>query len=201
MDHDKKLPDALGGQQLKGRRPLGRHLQQIQPCTCQSHCQRPERLRLHHTSCWVFVELVLLNELGSRVSSGLRWTFLGELAFIAPMAISVSNKITLFGHNNIFHRSAATRNATRECSWTFASVSRNHANISLYGHVSPEEHFCSLLKLSKSLRYWKSSKMSLPRLLHVLSACKTIVASDLKSESINFVCFRNAPYLGIGRTN
>ena len=84
MDNDKKLPDALGGQQLKGRRPLGRHLQQIQPCTCQSHCQRPERLRLRHTSCWVFVELVFLNELGSRVSSGLRWTFLGELAFIDP---------------------------------------------------------------------------------------------------------------------
>ena len=109
MDNDKKLPDALGGQQLKGRRPLGRHLQQIQPCTCQSHCQRPERLRLRHTSCWVFVELVFLNELDSRVSSGLRWTFMGELAFIAPMAISVSNKITLFGHTNIFHRSAAAR--------------------------------------------------------------------------------------------
>ena len=27
------------------------HLQQIQLCTCQSHCQRPEQLRLRHTSC------------------------------------------------------------------------------------------------------------------------------------------------------
>ena len=94
--------------------------------------------------------------------------FLGGAGFYSPPWQLLSQTRLPYLVITIFFTGSpplATRKATRECSWTFASVSRNHANISLYGHVSPEEHFCSLLKLSKSLRYWKSSKMSLPRLL------------------------------------
>ena len=44
------LPGALVFQQRMEILLLEHHLQQIQPCTCQSHCQQPKRLRLRHTS-------------------------------------------------------------------------------------------------------------------------------------------------------
>merc|ERR1711970_1402489 len=40
-------------QQWRGRQLWERHLQQIQPCTCRSHCQRQEQQRLRHTSWWM----------------------------------------------------------------------------------------------------------------------------------------------------
>merc|ERR1719153_302499 len=46
-------PSHPGGgdvQQWRGRQLWERHLQQIQPCTCRSHCQRQEQQRLRHTS-------------------------------------------------------------------------------------------------------------------------------------------------------
>ena len=43
----------MGVQQWMGIQLLEHHLQQIQLCTCRSHCQQPKRLRLRHTF-WKF---------------------------------------------------------------------------------------------------------------------------------------------------
>merc|ERR1719348_2263719 len=43
-------PGDGDGQQWRGRQLWEHHLQQIQPCTCRSHCQRQEQQRLRHTS-------------------------------------------------------------------------------------------------------------------------------------------------------
>ena len=49
----KNLPGDVGVQQWMGRQLLGRHHQQSQLCTYQSHCLRQERQRLRHTSWFV----------------------------------------------------------------------------------------------------------------------------------------------------
>merc|ERR1712013_265921 len=47
-------PGGEDGQQWRGRQLWEHHLQQIQPCTCRSHCQQQEQQRLRHTSSLSF---------------------------------------------------------------------------------------------------------------------------------------------------
>ena len=65
----KNLPGDVGVQQWMGIQLWERHHQQIQLCTCRSHCQRQERLRLRHTSCFV----VVFDKIKMRPKLNERW--------------------------------------------------------------------------------------------------------------------------------
>merc|ERR1712013_783598 len=57
VPYQPSLPGGGDGQQWRGRQLWEHHLQQIQPCTCRSHCQQQGQQRLRHTSLIILFNL------------------------------------------------------------------------------------------------------------------------------------------------